>query len=265
MSVILKHCSWVFGAPLLPLIVPFFTLYQALFNLYLAVLYSQIFVYVFIAWQTNRLKTQDIENHYAGTEAEVWRWLDLMLKGFAMIFILDLIILIASLSGFLDQVSSSSIFVVAESLYVFLLIGYVFKQPHLFFDRFDTTRQVKYHNSGLNTSLAQELAQKLNTVVDSEQLYLENELNLSQLAQRLQVPEGHVSQVLSEQLGQNFYEFINRKRIEQAKALLAKDSADYGNILDLAYRVGFNNKTSFNNAFKRFTQLTPSQYRKSTL
>lgn len=263
-TAIAKHCSWPLGVLLLTQLLPHLPFSKAaFFNIYLAVLYSQIFVYMFIAWQTNRAKTRDAEQRYSGSEAQVWQWLDLMLKGFALIFMLDLVMLTANLAGYLDQTSTSAIFVVAESLYVFLLIGYVFKQPHQFFDRFDTSIQVKYHNSGLNSKLAQELAHKLNTVVDREKLYLENELNLTHLAQRLKVPEGHISQVLSEQLGQNFYEFINRKRVEQAKALLSNGSAEFHSILDLAYRVGFNNKTSFNTAFKRFTQLTPSQYRKN--
>lgn len=258
------HCLWPVPALITVLIFKSFSVSlsnQIFFHLYLAILYGQIYLYTYFSYKTVLKQSQAIEKQYAGQEVQAWLWLNLLVKGFALIFVFDLIMLVLNISQIIPYRFAIDIFEVTESLYIFILIGFVFRQPHLFFDRFDTSRQVKYQNSGLNQELAKNLAQRLEATVTSRQLYLDNELNLQKIALLLKVPEAHISQVLSEQIGQNFYEFINRKRIEQAKQLLSSNDPSYDNILQLAFSVGFNNKTSFNTAFKRFTQVTPSQFR----
>ena len=54
-------------------------------------------------------------------------------------------------------------------------------------------------------------------------------------------------------------------RIQEAKQLLLEDKARRLNIINVAYEVGYNNKVTFNKAFKKDTQLTPSQYQKSVM
>lgn len=263
-KMIVRHCLWPLLALFAVLSIRSFNLDPSnftIFHIYLATLYAQIYLYIYFSYKTILKQSVAIETQYAGQEVQAWQWLNLLIKGFALIFVLDLIMLVLNISDIVPYRFALNLFEVTESLYIFILVGFVFRQPHLFFDRFDTSKQVKYQNSGLNQELAKNLAQRLEATVTSRQLYLDNELNLQKIALLLKVPEAHISQVLCEQIGQNFYEFINRKRIEQAKQLLSSNDPSYNNILQLAFSVGFNNKTSFNTAFKRFTQVTPSQYR----
>jgi AraC-like DNA-binding protein len=58
----------------------------------------------------------------------------------------------------------------------------------------------------------------------------------------------------------NFFEFINKFRIEEAKEILKNDTEKYLNIIDVAYEVGFNNKVTFNKSFKKILSQTPTQY-----
>ena len=58
----------------------------------------------------------------------------------------------------------------------------------------------------------------------------------------------------------NFYDFINKYRVEEAKKLLIEDIHNY-KILAIAYEVGFNSKATFNRVFKKFTELTPSEFK----
>jgi AraC-like DNA-binding protein len=60
---------------------------------------------------------------------------------------------------------------------------------------------------------------------------------------------------------QNFRDFINKYRIEESKFLLKNKSNGNKTILEIAYEVGFNSKSAFNAAFKKFTGLTPKEYR----
>ncbi|BDX04905.1 hypothetical protein MACH26_04260 [Planctobacterium marinum] len=204
---------------------------------------------------------QLIESQFSGSQNLYWQWLKLLLNGFALIFIADLAMLCLLLMDVMQQHWVMSLFTLSESIYVFVLAAFAMRHPQLVFDRFDVSQKNRYQNSGLNQAMAEALARHLEDTVEGEKLYLDNELSLSALAQKLRVPEHHISQVLSVQLQQNFYEFINRKRIEHAKSLLSSNDTQYNNILAVAYGVGFNNKSSFNTAFKRFTQLTPSQFR----
>ena len=87
--------------------------------------------------------------------------------------------------------------------------------------------------------------------------YRNPDISLETLAQQLNISSKHLSQVINES-GQHFYDLINQYRIEEAKHLLKEQNGD--NILQIAYRTGFNSKPTFNAAFKKMTGMTPSEY-----
>lgn len=118
----------------------------------------------------------------------------------------------------------------------------------------------KYKKSGLTESLSCELRDKLLSLFDQEEIYRENDLNLDTLAERMETTRHNASQVINEHFQLSFHELVNKYRIEQAKHLLRTDYQGNLNIIDIAYEVGYNNKVTFNKAFKKDTQLTPSQY-----
>ena len=96
--------------------------------------------------------------------------------------------------------------------------------------------------------------------MDSNKPYLKNDLKISELADALAVPAYHLSQVINDEFLVNFYDFINKYRVEEAKKLLIEDNRNY-KILAIAYEVGFNSKATFNRVFKKFTDLTPSEFK----
>jgi AraC-like DNA-binding protein len=56
---------------------------------------------------------------------------------------------------------------------------------------------------------------------------------------------------------------VNQLRVEEAKALLAETTRSDLHVIEVAYAVGFNNKMSFNAAFKKATGMTPTEYRRN--
>lgn len=102
---------------------------------------------------------------------------------------------------------------------------------------------------------------RLSQLMDTDALYREPALTIGQIAKRSGYPEYLVSAVINRRLGGNFWEYINRHRIEAATACLA-DCNDNRTILEIAYACGFTSKSTFNAAFKRQVELTPSAYRK---
>ncbi len=101
--------------------------------------------------------------------------------------------------------------------------------------------------------------------MQSQRPYLEPELTLDELATQLSVKPKILSQVINELLQQNFFEFINHYRIEEAKRLLTNPKDKKITVLEVMYEVGFNSKSSFNTIFKKNTGLTPGGFKKKNL
>jgi AraC-like DNA-binding protein len=119
----------------------------------------------------------------------------------------------------------------------------------------------KYARSSLSEDSAKYYVGKLQALMLGKQVYLECELTLRSLAGRLNLSQHHLSQILNDQLGKTFYDYINELRIAHAKRLLGDPSRTSTSILDIAFASGYNNKVSFYNAFKRYVGVTPTRFR----
>ncbi|HZG71332.1 MAG TPA: AraC family transcriptional regulator [Chondromyces sp.] len=95
--------------------------------------------------------------------------------------------------------------------------------------------------------------------VDYILLNLGNSLTLNQIAKHIHVNPSHLSRKFKEDTGKNLTEFINQKRIEEAKLYLQRGNIS---ITDVAFMVGFNDLNYFSKVFKKLTSVTPSQYAK---
>lgn len=92
--------------------------------------------------------------------------------------------------------------------------------------------------------------------------WLDPDLTLEELAGQLGLRPRMLSQVINERLGQNFFEFINRYRIDEAKLRLKDPTDKKTTVLEVLYQVGFNSKSSFNTLFKKQTGMTPSEFKR---
>ena len=107
-----------------------------------------------------------------------------------------------------------------------------------------------------------EVKEKLARLMEQQALYREPALTIGQVAKRSGYPEYLVSEVINRQLGGNFWEYINRLRIDSVCICLA-DPSDARSILEIAYAAGFTSKSTFNAAFKRQLGQTPTAYRQA--
>lgn len=120
----------------------------------------------------------------------------------------------------------------------------------------------KYRRSALTGERASEILVKARNALIDKRLFADPTLTLARLAKRLGVTPNELSQAINQQAGQRFTDFVNATRIEEAKALLASPVRAGQTIIDIAYEVGFNSKSTFNAAFAKVTGSTPSDYRK---
>jgi AraC-like DNA-binding protein len=121
----------------------------------------------------------------------------------------------------------------------------------------------KYEKSTLTPERSERYLKKLLHCMETEKPYVDGELTVQKLAEKLSVPANHLSQTINETLGQSFSDFINSYRIEEAKRRLLDPAFKHLSVLGIAEEVGFNSKSSFNAVFKKHTNTTPSEFRRA--
>jgi AraC-like DNA-binding protein len=122
----------------------------------------------------------------------------------------------------------------------------------------------KYEKSTLTSERSDVYLKKLLAVMDTEKPYMDGDLTLARLATKLSVSAHHLSQIINERLNQNFFDFVNTYRVEEAKRMLVNPAKKHYSLLAIAEEVGFNSKSAFNTAFKKQTNMTPSEFRKAS-
>ncbi len=107
-----------------------------------------------------------------------------------------------------------------------------------------------------------ELITRLERYIIDEKPFLESNISLERLSKQLSVPERTLSRIVNQHFKQNFVEYINGLRIEEAKNLLKLEELRSKTILDIMVESGFNSKSTFNLTFKQQVGMTPTQFRK---
>ena len=118
----------------------------------------------------------------------------------------------------------------------------------------------KYEKSTLTEMEARTYRQQIQSLLHTEKIYLNSELRLSDVASRLAISSHHVSQVINEYFGKSFHELLTEYRIKEAVRLL-DDPANEEKLLAIALNAGFNNKTSFHTAFRKYMGCSPKEYK----
>lgn len=104
---------------------------------------------------------------------------------------------------------------------------------------------------------------KLKQMMETEKPYLNPNLNLSLLAEILNMKPKQLSAKINQNCEQNFYELVNSYRIKAFKERIQSVDRDKLSLLGHAFECGFYSKSTFNSAFKKFTRVTPSEYLKN--
>ncbi|HEV2702396.1 MAG TPA: helix-turn-helix transcriptional regulator [Steroidobacteraceae bacterium] len=191
------------------------------------------------------------------------KWLHMMLwvtLGMWVIWALA-IVLHAPWSPWLHAVT------VVPGLYVLAFLG--LRQPEALVDaeedRKSSVAGARYARSGLDRVRAQELMQRLDSVMSMEKPWLESELTLAGLATRCGFSAHNLSQLLNEGIGSSFFDYINSRRVDEVKRCLLDPAYADQSILQIALASGFSSKTAFNTAFRQHTRITPSEFRRRVL
>ncbi|UCF65261.1 MAG: helix-turn-helix domain-containing protein [bacterium] len=123
-------------------------------------------------------------------------------------------------------------------------------------------KQDKYKTSSLDPHKAAEIVPRLLQLMEQDKLYLNPNLSLKIIAKEIRIHPNHLSRIINEKFGMNYNDFINRYRIQEAQELLRNNEGGGKNILEIMYDCGFFSKSVFNTAFKKFSGMTPSEYKR---
>ena len=188
------------------------------------------------------------------------------------------IIIISAFNGIIAQTHWVKYYLTVFNIIVLFMLLYVIRvmmkalhKPGFFTIPDESEMPDQSHRFRLKSSSKQLnpesgiIAQMVLAYVKEKKPYLNPELTLDQLASQVSLKPRVLSQVINEELGQNFYDFINRNRIEEASMLLNNPKDRKITVLEVLYEVGFNSKSSFNTLFKKYTGLTPSEFKKKSL
>lgn len=121
-------------------------------------------------------------------------------------------------------------------------------------------RLPRYAKSGLSASQSDALFEQLTQLMKEQEVYKNPELSLGELAELLSVHPNYLSQVINEKTAQNFYQYINKLRVEAFLQVAALPHKQHYSLLALAFECGFNSKSTFNKYFKTVMGEPPSKY-----
>lgn len=212
-----------------------------------------------------------LRDFYASTEKHELRWI-YMIGGLGAVFWFEIVLIqflaFGAMGG--EDMSNALSFggIISLTMVATTTLWGVRQRPPLVPDvgedeTPETTEEAqteKYEKSALSPVAAARIARKLRAAMEQDHLHRDPNLSLWVLARHVGASPNYISQTLNEEIGESFFDFVNRYRIVEAKALLA--GTDH-TVLAIAYEVGFNARSSFYNAFKRVTGQTPTRYRKT--
>lgn len=228
-----------------------------------ALIYTHFFVYLGLTYLTLWKYRRIIKNEYSQIDQINLDWLSFSLNSFGLLTIVSLI------HNFIAPAKNVYVFMVTLVLlllYIFYFVNRVIlkalRQPEIFAG-IGQNETARYQGSSLTAGQLEEYRQKLLTLLRTDKPFLNPQVSLSDLSEKLSISSKNLSQVINQTFGKNFFDFINSYRIQEVQHILNDSRDDKMTILEAMYEAGFNSKSSFNTAFKKETGQTPSEFRKN--
>ena len=219
-------------------------------------------LYIVLTIITLRRFPQSLRQNFSSIEKIDLKWIQFLVFGLVFMWVGS-----ALIHYFIKGINDGQVIWIFTSIVIYLMGYFGLAQPEIFkglepVEPLEKNSvQSKYQKSALTDTLSDSCYQKLKQVMRTKELFLMNDLTLPTLAGELKISTHHLSQVINEKRGQSFYDYINSQRIEKAQEHLQLPENILVSIATIGFNVGFNSLSAFNKAFKKFTGMTPSQYR----
>lgn len=166
------------------------------------------------------------------------------------------ITLYISVTGFYT-ITGNFIYVLVLAFLVYAIAFKAVTQQEILSPHFELKYKTWQNNDQQSSA---ELIGQLMHLLEDQKLFLDPDLTAAGVAQKLSIHPNQLSHLINQHFNRNFNDLINQYRIEEFKRIALLEKYHHYSIIGLAYEVGYNSKSTFNTAFKKFTGKTPGQY-----
>lgn len=149
------------------------------------------------------------------------------------------------------------------SFFIFYLGYFATKQKPVYNKEITNQSKIKkYSKSEIKDDEIESLNIRLFELLKNEKPYLDPDICLSNLATTLEITPHNLSQLINSKFEMNFFELINKFRIDEFKMKIRNGDNKRFTLISIAYDCGFNSRSTFNRVFKNVTGQTPSKFLK---
>jgi len=226
------------------------------FRIYSAIVHVQILIYIILAIIRLHQFALRLKNGYANVDKINLAWLRILLYSYLVAWLITLAVF------FLEGIMVNPPEILRILLFLFLLFFFniiVFKAlttPEIFYFPDAPAREKR---KSLSESRRKEYLVKLEKYVKENKPYLSSTINLNDLANMVSIPPRSLSEVLNDSLNQSFFDYINTCRVNEAEQMLIYSEDPSMTVSEILYDVGFNSKSSFYSAFKKYKGYSPAR------
>lgn len=231
---------------------------------------------VYCIWDLFLLRkhSKAIANLFSFDEKINLKWVSYVVYSYLVLFVLASFLIFGATQFQLFPIKSAFALVgICLSLMLIAFGFYGFRQTAIF-SNIETqeiytlnpdsgiSKKASYSKSGLVPEKIISLASQLTEHMEIKKPFLDENLSLALLAEQSEISQPHLSQIINQHFKMNFYDFVNRYRVEEAKQQLSSSDFNHLSVLGIAFDCGFKSKSSFNRYFKKYTGASPSSFKK---
>ena len=236
--------------------------------------YISVAIYIFLSFNEINYYKKQLNDFYSNTNKIELQWLRKLLFVFMSYYILAILFIVITYSFNLSENYFPSDFI--RCIIIFTIAVYAANQTTL--SRVQNNIQSISEQKADSTSLENEpaaiieaviqqkpkevnndLLNKIIAVVESDKLYLNEELTIADLANKLGYSTKTISHTINNGLQKSFSLFINEYRVSLFNARKSSGKYEHLSIMGLAYDCGFNSKSTFNRTYKEITGSAPKE------
>lgn len=219
------------------------------------------FAYLISALKLHSQHRNQLMDKYSAIEQRAMEWLRLMLLLWGLVWVMYTANYVATFTG-IRWLSLGFVLPVLELAILVAFTNFALKQSELTdAEKVDEPTKSQERVSVISAEKMGEIAQKLKTTMEEQELFRDEDLSLNRLSSSVAISENYISETLSQHLHTNFFQFVNGYRIDEAKKLLLNSDMLVSSI---AYEVGFKSKSTFNSSFKKMVGTTPTAFKNAS-
>lgn len=225
------------------------------------ILYIQIAIYIVLSFIELKKYRSQIKELYSNLIKIDLQWINLVLYFLILMWLTDMSDTYLNMFHLIKPGFTYYLLIQSISADLLLCVSLIYKGMQQTSITSGIVTAPKYSQTNLDISAYEEYKNHLTLFMEKEKPFLVPDLNLDNLAEKLKVPSKHLSQTINFCFKQNFNNYINQYRVNEAKRLMETDKNGKKTFFEILLDAGFNSKSVFNESFKKQTGITPKEFR----